>query len=198
MKRIGFLSTLMIGFLLSSCGIMKNNDFSARKYTHFRKGEAVAATKDNSVKVVEENISVIPAKLEVLPADDKRSTIVTENSIALAQTNSKTENTAVTGQNNTLTASITKKERVQRIMNFIKDRIVNKGSTASVGQYSMLLLVVLAILIPPLAVFLARGAHTDFWIDLILALFGLGFFANILFGIAYLIAIIYALVIVLK
>jgi uncharacterized membrane protein YqaE (UPF0057 family) len=83
-------------------------------------------------------------------------------------------------------------------MSLIKDRLINKGSNASVGQYSELLLVILAILIPPLAVFLARGAHTDFWIDLILALLGLGFFANILFGIAYFIAIIYALVIVLK
>ena len=63
-----------------------------------------------------------------------------------------------------------------------------------------ILLVILAIIIPPLAVFLYEGASKRFWIDLILALLGwgvLGWLLPHLFWLGGLIAIIYALLIVL-
>jgi uncharacterized membrane protein YqaE (UPF0057 family) len=61
-------------------------------------------------------------------------------------------------------------------------------------------LVILALLIPPLAVFLFEGATKRFWIDLILAIIGIGIGFGIL-HIAFLcalIAVIYALLIVLE
>lgn len=68
------------------------------------------------------------------------------------------------------------------------------------GEVALLVLIILAILIPPLAVILYEGPTARFWIDLILALIGWGvgfwLFGPIggLFG---LIAVIYALFIVL-
>ena len=196
MKKRGLLAVLVMGILLSSCGIMKNNDFSSRKYTHFKKGEAVVV--NNPVRKEKVTVSDnVPVDQVVIKTEDRNAS-VSENTIAPSQTVNKPEIAVAAKQNNVKTASLIKKEKIQRTMNLLTDRLINKGSTASVEQYSTLLLVILAILIPPLAVYLARGAHTDFWIDLILALLGLSVLANPLFGVAYLIAIIYALVIVLK
>ena len=64
----------------------------------------------------------------------------------------------------------------------------------------LIILIILAILIPPLAVFIYEGATSRFWIDLILAIIGYGvgflFFPHLAFlcGLA---AVIYALLIVL-
>ena len=44
----------------------------------------------------------------------------------------------------------------------------NFDSAAS--DVSLVLLVILAILLPPLAVFLARGIGTEFWISLVLTI----------------------------
>jgi uncharacterized membrane protein YqaE (UPF0057 family) len=192
--RSGFIAALAIGILFSSCGMMKNNDFSSRKYTHFKKGEAVVANNPVQKK---ETIPVLTANNVVCKTNDN-SASVSGNIIASKQIDSKNEIADVRKQNNVTPTSSTKKERIQRTMNSITERLLNKGSTVAVKQYSTLLLVALAILIPPVSVFMKRGAHTDFWIDLVLAIIGLSFFAYTLLGLAYIAAIIYALIIVLK
>ncbi len=69
------------------------------------------------------------------------------------------------------------------------------------SDLELILLVILAIIIPPLAVFLFEGVTTRFWIDLILAILGYGIGFGVLgFGwwLLGLIAVIYALLIVLE
>jgi len=69
------------------------------------------------------------------------------------------------------------------------------------ADVSTILLVILAIIIPPLAVFLFEGVTKRFWIDLILALIGWGVGFWLLGGIGFLcgiVAIVYALLIVLN
>ncbi|MBL7898229.1 MAG: YqaE/Pmp3 family membrane protein [Crocinitomicaceae bacterium] len=65
----------------------------------------------------------------------------------------------------------------------------------------LILLVILAIILPPLAVFLFEGATGRFWITLILWLLGWGvgwyIFHGGLAGLCSLVAIIFALLIVL-
>ena len=68
----------------------------------------------------------------------------------------------------------------------------------------LVLLVILAIFIPPLAVFIFEGVTTRFWIDLVLAIIGWAAFGLLfgvvggLAGLCMLAAIIYALLIVLS
>lgn len=80
-------------------------------------------------------------------------------------------------------------------------RKAESGSGAANMDGFTILLVILAIIIPPLAVILFEGATNRFWIDLILALLGWGLLAWLLPGIFWLgglAAIIYALLIVLS
>lgn len=72
------------------------------------------------------------------------------------------------------------------------------NNSASNGDVMLIILVILAIIIPPLAVFLYEGVTTRFWIDLILALLGIGIGPFFYYaGAFFLAAIIYALLIVL-
>lgn len=76
-----------------------------------------------------------------------------------------------------------------------------KGAAAGAESGAMLvLLVILAILIPPLAVAIYEGITTRFWIDLILAILGFGIGFWLLGGLGWLCAlaaVVYALLIVL-
>jgi uncharacterized membrane protein YqaE (UPF0057 family) len=77
-----------------------------------------------------------------------------------------------------------KKERFKEIKRTVKDYKANKSAEASTNT---LLLVILAILLPPLAVYLHEGAiNNKFWIDLILTL------------LLWLPGVIYALIVVLS
>ena len=75
-----------------------------------------------------------------------------------------------------------------------------KKQSAPAADVSTILLVILALIIPPLAVFLFEGATNRFWIDLILAILGWGVGFWLLGGLGWvcgLVAVIYALLIVL-
>ena len=76
-----------------------------------------------------------------------------------------------------------------------------KPTGAPAADVSTILLVIIALIIPPLAVFLFEGATSHFWIDLVLALVGLGVGFWLLGSLAWvcgLVAVIYALLIVLS
>ena len=80
--------------------------------------------------------------------------------------------------------------------------LVTENAAAAESGLMLVLLVILAIIIPPLAVFIFEGATGRFWIDLILAIVGFGVGWWLLGGgLAYLCAlaaVIYALLIVLS
>jgi uncharacterized membrane protein YqaE (UPF0057 family) len=84
---------------------------------------------------------------------------------------------------------------------FAKSDSKKKHSIPLAASVSTILLVILAIIIPPLAVFLFEGATNRFWIDLILALIGWGVGFWLLGGLGWvcgIVAIVYALLIVLN
>lgn len=90
-----------------------------------------------------------------------------------------------------------KKDEVKQV----NDKQISKAPTPADDTAMLILLVILAIIIPPVAVAVYEGITTRFWIDLLLALIGWGLGYWLLGpGIAFiggLAAIIYALLIVL-
>ncbi len=78
----------------------------------------------------------------------------------------------------------------------------NAASRSSESGIFLLILVIIALIIPPLAVLIYDGIDRPFWIDLILWLIGIGVGSAIFgFGVAYilgLIAAIYALLIIFE
>jgi len=163
------VSCFLMVILISSCSMMKNNDFTSQKYTHFTKGESPAikntvakeTKNDKSYAFVSEektttkavNITLDESTQTVvnpLPKDKKATNIIVKN-------------------NTFLTKEINK---VKRNHNISFNRFLNNANTASVdgGGADLIVLVILAIFIPPLSVFLAKGLGSDFWLDLLLTI----------------------------
>ncbi len=144
-------------------------------------------TKENASEFVSQSTNTELAVSDgnvVLENDSKNNNI--------SDTDNKTESTE-TIENDNLKTNINKKKTLKKQT---KQQPKNKSPGSDV---ELILLVILAIIIPPLAVFLYEEASTRFWIDLILALLGWGFLAWILPGFVFiggLAAIIYALLIV--
>ncbi|MFK8044229.1 MAG: YqaE/Pmp3 family membrane protein [Crocinitomicaceae bacterium] len=89
------------------------------------------------------------------------------------------------------------KKITAKLKHEIKGTVKAKKSSSGIGT---LILVLIALLIPPLAVFLKEGVTKRFWIDLILFLVGYGLGAALLGPLAWiggLASVIYALLIVL-
>ena len=81
-----------------------------------------------------------------------------------------------------------------------KEVIKKRKNNSSDDGIMFIVMIILAFLIPPLAVYLFEGITKRFWIDLVLALIGLGLGAFLFSSLIYLgaiLAVIYALLIVL-
>ncbi len=140
-----FLITTM---LLSSCGIMKRNDFSTQKYTNFRKGKStVNINQVNKEKKEIDLCSMVTDKKEVAET-------VTIAADKPSQTNAKSipeiKNKSIKTLNHiNIIPKETKKEKINHAASFIKDRLVNKPNTTShdVAGLSLFWVVILVILI---------------------------------------------------
>jgi uncharacterized membrane protein YqaE (UPF0057 family) len=71
-----------------------------------------------------------------------------------------------------------------------------KENAPAAGDAELILMVILAILLPPLAVYLAQGLTKWFWVTLILCIFGGGVFFYPVIGGLWLVAVIIALLVV--
>ena len=143
---------IAICFILSSCGIMKNNDFSSRKYTHFKKGESAIAV--NTVKADKKiNNEPITAKLiennsEIKNTDNNNQVNETTTASTYQISNNKTSN--LKEQNNFFKSKVVRKEKVQRLSNFVMKHLINKPNTASFergGGHSFLMLFIVVLLV---------------------------------------------------
>lgn len=136
---------------------------------------AVQTTVNNEHSTVTTHTAAVPAQSE--------TSAILHKHIRLTPVNSSTEHK----QNQVQTAL--KRSKVSKV----------KSKSGAGSDVELILLVILAIFIPPVAIALYEGITTRFWIDLILFLIGIGLGVG-LGGIAYLcllISIIYALLIVL-
>ncbi|MFA6922933.1 MAG: YqaE/Pmp3 family membrane protein [Bacteroidales bacterium] len=175
MKNLKILRTATLFsiaiMLFLSCGTIKNNDFSRQKYTNFSKGEAaVHINKVTKEKKDADLLCVVPENKEVAEtaviADAEPS-----QSIATLVPEVKNETDKTINSINLIPGEI-KKVKLNRVVSLVMKRHINKTNAASVAHsdISAVLLVILAIIIPPLAVYLVRGIGTPFWIDLVLTL----------------------------
>lgn len=225
MKKVRLLGVIAgLGIILASCGssndVVSNRLISKRKYTkgfhinskgHYKSGKSdYNATEDlaNADAPSKEELFVRKDfKTRSLATVDGKSISEIEMSSRTNHTSQSTiigEKKAKDVKKSVQLASVSKPEKIGH---YTKDELKSAlkksmNQPAPMDDTAMLIiLVILAILIPPLAVFIYEGATSRFWIDLILAIIGYGvgflFFPHLAFlcGLA---AVIYALLIVLE
>jgi uncharacterized membrane protein YqaE (UPF0057 family)/FtsZ-interacting cell division protein ZipA len=228
MKKVSILSLIaLVAIVISSCGSTNNSVFSKRKYTKGifvnKKGNyKTADAKVNDVDLKEDKAIAKAEKSEAKEAKKLEKFNVVETTVADLNIAPATENILVdreevqapietraflsedldgiewtVTENESFTGeSIQQKTRSYDAQ---KNKTNSSGGAAAVDGMTVLL-VILALFIPPLAVFLFEGATSRFWIDLLLALLGIGLGIG-LGGLAYLAAlaaVIYAVLIVLS
>ena len=202
LNTIKFAAFIFIAsLLLSACST--SNEFSKQKYTNFKhsKHGNLASKADHSFAT---------AKKEIAPATSisiSEATVNPPASLTLPVVVQEVKPTTVlsTKTSRRTLAVITDKKPVTHMGKFATYKAfkatasaLKKGSSTAASDVDLVILVILAIFIPPLAVFLKEGATSRFVLDLILALIGVvGWWIFPFAGLAYLAAIIYALIIVL-
>lgn len=172
---------IIVIMFISSCSMMKSDDFAKQKYTNFKKGEAsvninnVTKEKKNADKYCMVSEKKEAAESDIITADKPSqsiSTIVDEQ----CQSNEtlvpevKHKNIIKVRKANFIQKAI-KKVILKRAVSLVMREQLKKTSTVSyVDNSNLLLLAILSFLLPPLAVYLVRGIGNSFWIDLILTL----------------------------
>jgi uncharacterized membrane protein YqaE (UPF0057 family) len=161
---------IIIATMFSACGIMKNNDFSSQKYTHFKKGEST--TNINQVTKVKRGDN-----LYSVVSDNSEATEIAEVSKVAASEPSQTIMTSIPEIKNESGITVyhintIPKVKINRAASIMMNRhSIDKASTASHDDVNLILLVILSIILPPLAVFLVRGIGGAFWLDILLCIF---------------------------
>lgn len=226
---LSLVTILMI--VISSCGssnnVVSNHGITKRKYNKgfFFQRNSNLRTANTEVKDERANADKTLAKQEKVDAKrakkmSAKEQVNVEKTVAahVESTNPTVSNAEVErpiaaqenerssdGVNGSEQESTTTSSRETMDRASIADRYEtlkkdSRGAAGGSGAH-IIILVILALLIPPLAVFIYEGVTTRFWIDLILALVGYGVGFGLLGGIGGLlglVAVIYALLIVLE
>lgn len=214
MKKILFGTTLVFALVLSSCSTFKKVDIVKRHYNNGyhiairdqkTKTEPVAVVKDKqnpdavATATPANTVTATPEQPAVQP------TTVHENAPVVAAQKAETT-TRPEKQRTSSSPAIAsvKKEPAKAKHNLrmpeYKAKTWSASRSNSGGDVNLIILVILAIILPPLAVYLAEGITGKFWLTLILCLLGGGLALGVLgyIGLLWLIAIIIALLTVMK
>ncbi len=225
---LSLVTILMI--VISSCGssnnVVNNHGITKRKYNKgfFFQRNSNLRTANTEVKDERANAEKTLAKQEKVDAkrakkvnakeqvnvektvathvESTNSTVYTaevERPIAAQENERSSDGVSGSEQESTTTSSRETMDResiADRYESLKKD---SRGAAGGSGV-GIILLVILALIIPPLAVFLYEGATSRFWIDLVLAIlgYGIGFGFGGFLPLLGLISVIYALLIVLE
>lgn len=201
-KKYYFYVCLAVLIGLSSCNSMRieKRHYNKGWYLDFgtdKKSESVTLTSKEEEK----------ADAETIPVAEQTAT--TPVSFSTGENSAQQLPDVVTGGNNTVvavseeaTVSVESTEPTtpeKKNENVLPKNVPPSEQVSPAGD-DQVLLIILAILIPPLAVYLVQGASTVFWITLLFWLFG-GFFLFGRFGYGYigglgLVAIVLALLVV--
>jgi uncharacterized membrane protein YqaE (UPF0057 family) len=220
MLSLSLIVTLILGSCASSNEVTGGTFLQKRKYTKgvyfknngdlngasakneneeldiFKTEELKSKTHITSATAVSENTNETQ---EMFGEEIKGSTMELENS-SVSDAISIDESTG-TISNTTIDEEKTAEVRIVEKQLSTKNSAKQQPSNAPASDVGLILLVILALLIPPLAVFLFEGSTQRFWIDLILALVGYGVGFWLLGGLGWicaLVSVIYALLIVLE
>ena len=139
---------LIATMLLSSCGIMKNNDFSSQKYTNFKKGKTTVSTnqaskenKANDLFATVNDHNKVIEELTTATDNTSQTVIPSKPEIKIASDNKVSHASIITKES--------KKQKLTRSVSFVKDRLINKSNTTANNEdgLSVLWVVVLVLLI---------------------------------------------------
>lgn len=230
MRKLSIISLIaLVAIVVTSCGssndVVSNGIISKRKYTKgfFLNRKSDYKTAKNDVKEAELKDDKAIAKADKVEARKERKEsrqLVNENTTANNTIVSNEEEVTYVETTNESTQTYNRglgiaedgieteptnvieyeQETVKEATNTRSAESSKKSSKLAASGVELILLVILAIIIPPLAVFLYEGATTRFVIDLILAILGFGIGFGLFggaWGLLGLIAVIYALLIVL-
>ncbi len=173
-------------FLITSCGITNKNDFASRKYTKFKKGEAQVELKTDQVQnqinnseksiITENNLAATPTEINNTLNTSKEIVSNTTNetttvAVSKSENNTTKKNTVINFKKSNLTEkkNINREVKINKATRYLLNRISDQPNTTELNT-DKVLLVILAIILPPLAVYLARGMGQEFWISVILTL----------------------------
>lgn len=222
MKQFKFIAVALLGSLvLGACStsnqVVGGGIFQKRKYTGGVYWDRTERVKTTKAEKEEEEFDIFKINEESQKKYVSSTTIYNEDRVVASSENSAPEFTSkktavIESASNTSESEVpmaaskveeTGKSKVQTKADQkeSKDLTKKKTSKAPAGDVNTIILVILALLIPPLAVFLYEGATNRFVIDLILALIGWGVGFLLLGGLGWicgLAAVIYALLIVLE
>ena len=227
MKKVRIISAIAgLSIILASCGssnnVVSNRLISKRKYTkgfhinsngHYKSSKSQEEENSNLAQTEQNEQTIVFSRgdfqsRQVAEVDGKSiSTIKPESSATThleEQVSAQTKDAETHAQEKEIVSMDSKKDRIGHFSKEELKQAVKKSMhspTPMDDTALLIILIILAILIPPLAVFIYEGATSRFWIDLILAIIGYGvgflFFPHLAFlcGLA---AVIYALLIVLE
>ena len=171
--NILFVLAIFIGAVLSSCSSSSN--FTKRKYFNFKQDQkefaratpnkpAAESNELAAEEAIAVNETIAPAEAQPVAEPSKEAVKPSKKAIAKKEAVVTEQNAPALGFN---TEKLSLGERM--VLKQAK-KIAEKQNNNSGSDVPMILLVLLAIFIPPLAVFLVDGIGTPFWIDLILTL----------------------------
>lgn len=202
MKNFWLLTALLFVLVFSSCKMVGNLQVEKRLYG---KGYYVHVRDKNTVQVTPVNNgseSALNGVAVSSKAEEQSSDVVEKKSSSQIQ-DSKTigafgEIKKVSKQNLSLTKSENKKVASTENKNAHLNSPRKQEPFLPVNDVSQLVMIILALIISPLAVFLKEGANTRFWIDLICWLLGVGVVGFYFYGGGLLLfAIVFAVLIVI-
>jgi uncharacterized membrane protein YqaE (UPF0057 family) len=216
MNQIKFIGLALLGVLiLGACStsndVVGGGIFQKRKYTggvYWDRSEKVKPAKENG----EEEFDIFRIEEESQKKYVSSTTIRNDEpvgdapvSASVATTNeNEISKVSVVSETSTSTISMTEESSSETtVRSTDKTKTVKvlkkRSNNAPASDVMIIVLVILAIIIPPLAVFIFEGVTGRFWIDLILAILGWGAFGLFggIFWLCGLAAVIYALLIVL-
>lgn len=176
---------LLSAFLLScstSNNVVNSSVFQKRKHNkgwHLKIGsnlksindsakseKNVDKNNDRSSKEIDQNIIQKTAKT-ILVSNEKIETIVFEkNQVKIKDENSSTKFDSSIPKDNPSIENLEKNTENSKQLEKEEENSNSQGG----AEVSIVLLVILAILLPPAAVYLARGIGNEFWISLILTI----------------------------
>ena len=152
---------ISVTILLYSCS---SSNFSKQKFTDFKKGDTreiiTYGTLKSDKKIAGNNLKTNSVtKKEINPISNQTSNIKKTQS----PFNEKRSNTS---ENRNVPTNLIGKKNADSSFS----RNVNTKTKEQKSSDDMVLLIILAILLPPLAVYMVAGIGTSFWINLILTL----------------------------
>lgn len=216
--------SLLFLFIFSACStsnsVVSNRMIQKRKYNsgfHVDAGPKLGNKKQSENIKIEniqiEEVAEVPTANSIATESKVENTTAlnkAEDAVAVVETNSAkeatTQNSTKAKNNNTAAQSVIvpEKQNVVQKVKAVKEKVENfkkESNSSDYGLLGLLLLIILAFILPPLAVFIIDGSTSGrFWLTLILWLLGWGVGVAI-FGIGgglfTLLAVIIALIAVL-